>query len=685
MAAHVPQEKIDDCRELYIRFGGGSHASIVKEMRKRGWHGFTKRNLYARTRGGRTTPGWPERFGWTELFARHFAVPVPQKLDLSIAAPPPPVEVKHLPDNGPANGPARRASVSNLCSPMIAGSIGRGRNRQKQRRLQKDLRKKARLRRQVRLTASAASNKAFRLVPSNGSDPQPDAPVGDDFHQWLKSLPGIWNWDWRHQLYLYHHLKSVTDGSCRRLIISMPPRHGKSELVTVRYAAWRLLCDPSINVIIGSYNQRLADRFSRKIRRVICDDQGLTAKTRSLTAKTRSLTAEAQRRGEERAEPFSRSGAEDLPTLPTSPRLSVSAVKTNENPFPFTRARPANSVSEWETTAGGGLRSVGVGGGVTGFGANLIVIDDPVKSREQASSLRFRERVWDWFNDDLYTRLEPGGAIVLIQTRWHQDDLAGRLIAEMENGGEPWTIVSLPALAELSADTSVIDPIDPIGRRPGEPLCPERFGLEELAEIRSKMTEMSFAALYQQRPVPADGGVFKRAWFRNIVDSAPDGLKWKRGYDLAVSLKRSADYTASFRTAFDTEGTLYIDGGFRRRIDFPEQRRFIIERMRLEPDTEHGIELAIHGRAVMQELRKMPELRGRRLRGVPVRGDKQERALSWIRLAEEGRVRLTRGHWNRNFIEEACSFPFGSHDDQIDAVSIAAAMHEQAPSKLYVF
>ena len=179
--------------------------------------------------------------------------------------------------------------------------------------------------------------------------------------------------------------------------------------------------------------------------------------------------------------------------------------------------------------------------------------------------------------------------------------------------------------------------------------------------------------------------MFKRAWFKEIVDHAPKGLKWKRGYDLAISIKQTADYTASFRVAYDSEGYLYIDGGFRRRIDFPQQWRYMIERMTLERDTEHGIEEAIHGRSVMQELRKLDKIRGRQFRGVPVKGDKHERALSWIQLAEEGRIRLTRGPWNKGFIEEACAFPHGAHDDQIDAVSLAVSMHERKPSKLYMF
>ena len=246
-----------------------------------------------------------------------------------------------------------------------------------------------------------------------------------DFADWLPVVTPNWTWDWPHQLFIYEALERVTNGETKRLMIFMPPRHTKTETVTVRYSAYRLEREPTMNIILGSYNQHLANRFSRKIKRVI------------------------------------------------------------EDRIPLSKDR--NAVEEWETEAGGGLRAVGVGGGITGFGGNLIMIDDPVKSREEADSEIFRNKCWDWFNDDLYTRLEPGASMVLTMTRWHEDDLAGRLIREMEDGGEHWDIVKLPALAEEG---------DPMGRDVGEPLCPERYDLEALTRIKER-GERTFEALYQ--------------------------------------------------------------------------------------------------------------------------------------------------------------------------------------------
>ena len=484
--------------------------------------------------------------------------------------------------------------------------------------------------------------------------------VRSDFAAWLaeeQAAGGAMRWDWAYQRYVMERLRRVALGECKRLMSFMPPRHGKSEMVTVRFTAWSLLCQPRLNVIIGSYNQRLANRFSKRIRRIV-DEVGS-------------------------------SGGHGKPPATAGGTDRSGAAVSNR----------ARSVAEWETSGGGLVRAVGVGGGIAGFGAGLVVVDDPVRSRADAESERRRDAVDDWFKNDIYTRLDPGGAIILIQTRWHEDDLAGRLLKEMEDGGERWEVVRLPALAEPPlvsgglAKPSVdgegapgltdacgnpsltSDGSDPLGRSPGEPLCPERYGRGWLEAARGKLGGYAFEALYQQNPSPAEGGRFKRDWFRKVVDHAPAGLRWKRGYDLAVSTKASADYTASFRVAMDAEGNLYIADGFRARIEYPEQRRYIVERMTAEAaDTEHGIEAAMHGKAVVQELRRDTSLRRYAFREVRVAGDKLTRALAWLNLAEAGKVFLVRGAWIDAFVEEVAAFPTGRHDDQVDAVSTAVNM-----------
>jgi hypothetical protein len=439
------------------------------------------------------------------------------------------------------------------------------------------------------------------------------------------------HWDWPYQQLIYEQLKRVTTGECKRLMIFLPPRHGKSELVTVRYTAWRLEQDPTLNVILGSYNQRLANRFSRKVR--ITWEDALAMQN-----------AECGTQNDESGDPvradsrnFVVSKNNDPTNRPDHSQLNRAATNPHSafrDPHSGASRTRLNTVAEWETGLGGGVRAVGVGGGITGFGAKLVIIDDPVKSRAEAESRSYRQRVSDWFNDDLYTRLEPDAAIILIQTRWHEDDLAGRLLKDAQDGGEHWEVISLPALAEgdhitatkgsvpdsgefielgasIDEGTSTLmnphsafripQSNDPLNRQPGEALCPDRFNREDLLRIKHRLGTYSFSALYQQRPTPPEGGLFKRAWFKRIVDRPPENLSWVRGYDLAVSTKDSADYTASFRCALDKQtGDLYIAGGFRKRIEFPEQRRLIVQKIREEPNTEHGIEQALHGQAFIR-------------------------------------------------------------------------------------
>ena len=634
---HTPEE-IEDCKRIYIELNGQNRRLLVKKMKEKGWKNFNLNLLCTRRRRDGLLPGWPEQFEWDK-------------------------ELK--------NPELRREQ-----------------------------------------------NPALRRY---------------NFELWLNETFPDWTWSWKYQRYLYRRLHDVTTGKCKRLMIFLPPRHGKSELVTVRYAAWRMIEDANLNVILGSYNQRLANRFSRKIKRIV-----LTQESSEIQENFPQSGKDAKEQGKDGA---------------TKQHEGTRNRKTQKNIQK--KQNLTQSVEEWETSGGGGLRAVGVGGGITGFGANLIVIDDPIKSRAEAESETFRENVWDWFNDDLYTRLEPDAAIILIQTRWHEDDLAGRLLREMEDGGEKWEVVSFPALAEagklrnadrgsrnqecmssvgcelsdkdlttdkhrktqieenLAADErgrtrtgngvksprssfrnpqskkppANADGSDLLGRREGEALCPGRFDRKALLRIKAKLGSYGFSALYQQDPIPAGGGAFKREWFRQIIDTAPTGLRWARGYDLAVSTKTSADYTASFRCAFDRAGNLYIADGFRKRIEYPEQRRYVVERMKEEKDTRHDVEAALHGQALVQDLRREPSIRFRPLRSVRVDGDKLTRALAWANLAEEGKVVLVRGPWIADFLEEVCRFTGRNdrHDDQVDAVSLAVRLLSEKDKRLYGF
>lgn len=425
-----------------------------------------------------------------------------------------------------------------------------------------------------------------------------------EFQDWCKAVSPQFVWDWDYQKLIYANLDRITEGATDRAMFFLPPRHSKTTTVTVHYPAWRLARDPRTRIILGAYKQKLANRFSRQVRRIVASQ------------------------------------------IPLSDKLSDKK-KAQE---------------EWETLEGGGVLAVGRGSGVTGYGADIIIIDDPIKSRLEAESESFRERIMDWFNADLYTRQEPGCAIILCNTRWRPDDLAGQLLSESEQGGDCWDVLSLPALAEND---------DPLGRQAGEPLCPARFDKEKLERIRARSSPYDWNSLYQQRPTPNEGAVFKVDWFKRIVPCAPPNLRWVRYWDLAVSTKNHADYTASAAVAFDKDGTLYIRDMVRGRWEYPDARRKMIDTMRAESRTIHGIEKALHGMAAVQELRRDPRILNVPFRGVPVTKDKLTRALAWAERAAEGKVALVQGGWINEFLKEVTVFSGrgDTHDDQVDTIS----------------
>lgn len=404
-----------------------------------------------------------------------------------------------------------------------------------------------------------------------------------------------YTWDAPHLVYLRRQLEAVERGEIDRLMIFMPPRHGKSQLATVRYPVWRMMRDPALPVIVGAYNKTLAESFSRQSRRI---------------ART-YLELDAERQ----------------------------------------------AADEWQTMQGGVFRAAGVGTGVTGKGARLIVVDDPVKSREEANSLAYRERVWNWYKDDLYTRLEPGGAIVLIMTRWHEADLAGRIL-ESEDAAS-WQIVNLPAIAEEG---------DVLGRAPGAALWPDRFDLDDLERIRMVLGTASFTALYQQRPTAQEGGLFKRENFE-IVPAAPVHARRVRYWDKAGSQDKG-DYSAGVLLACDAQGVYYVEHVVRGQWSALQRERII--RQTAQTD---GVTVPIW---VEQEPgsggKESAEATIRALAGWAVyadrvTGDKYTRAQPLSAQTEARNVKLARGAWNAAYLDELTVFPNGRNDDQVDASS----------------
>jgi len=329
-------------------------------------------------------------------------------------------------------------------------------------------------------------------------------------------------------------------------------------------------------------------------------------------------------------------------------------------------ASGSRAADAWDLAAPneGGMDAMGVGGGVTGKGGHIIIVDDPVKSREEAESEVYRDKVWDWFTDDLYTRREPGAAVIVVMTRWHMDDLVGRLLRE-----EPgkWTQLRMPALAE---------PYDKIGREEGAALWPARYPLAELMNIKSVMGEYSFSALYQQHPVPAEGGLFKRRNFNVVPMPAPDSLvQVVRFWDLAMSEKTSADYTVGVKMAQGVDGRIKVLDVARRQLEWPDVTPFIAETaLKDGPGVQIGFEEKGYMSRAGQELVADPRLHMFGIWGYPKAKDKVTNALPFAARVGQQVVDVVDGYWTREYLEELCSFDKGAHDDQVDASAGAYEM-----------
>lgn len=444
---------------------------------------------------------------------------------------------------------------------------------------------------------AAASERARREVGADRAMPS--------YREWLGEVAPKLNWDWPHLQLLFPIIDDVIAKRCQRLMVFLPPQHGKSSVITERLPAYILERTPDARILVGAYNQKFANRFSRRNRAL---------------ASTRILLSDAKK-------------AQD----------------------------------EWETAAGGAYISVGVRGSATGNPADYIIIDDPIKDRASAESETFRESLWEWYKGSIYTRQQPDTPIILIQTRWHTQDLAGMLEAQAEEDGEQWTVVKLPALAE---------PGDPLGRVEGEALCPERFSTAQLLKKKKTFTEYEWASLYQQRPTPRSGGLFDVRQFE-MIDAPPPGLRLFRYWDLAVSQKEKSSRNASIEMGLAPDGRLILCDGIAFRAEWPDAKATIKQIMKdgRSRGVIHGIEAKLHGLPAVQEFWRDKELAGIPFMPMPVTGgDKYTRALAWAARQKEGKVAIVRGDWNQSFLAECENFPNGAFDDQIDSVSGGSQM-----------
>jgi len=407
--------------------------------------------------------------------------------------------------------------------------------------------------------------------------------------------------------YIAEQLERVERGEVDRMMIRVAPRHGKKELSGRSFPAYCLGRDPSRQFICASASSSLASDIGRDVRNIV------------------------------------RSEAYQL----IYPNVSLS--------------KDSKAAGRWNTAAGGCWYSVGVDGDILGRGADIAVIDDPFGSMQDAQSATMRDRVWSWFNGTLLNRLEPGGAVIIIGHRLHEDDLQGRLEERMRAGGDydRWEIVELPALAEGD---------DPLDREEGEPLWPERVSREQLERTRSNMFGRDWSALYQQRPIPEEGEFF--AVDNLAVKDVPDVGQKVRAWDLAST--KGGDWTVGVRMGRTRDNKFAIEHvlRFRGRPDEVEDR--ILETARADGRTVRVALPKDPGQAGVHQVLSLTRLlAGFDIKSSPETGDKVTRARPFAAQCNVGNVSLAGGGWVDGYRDELRSFPHGKYDDQVDASSRA--------------
>jgi predicted phage terminase large subunit-like protein len=419
---------------------------------------------------------------------------------------------------------------------------------------------------------------------------------------------------YEHLLFLNRKLVDVAAGRIKRLIVSMPPRHGKSELVSRYFPAWYLGTFPDKRIILVSYEADFAATWGRKARDLL-EEHG--------------------------------------PTL-----------------FGIRVSGKSSAANRWDIEGHeGGMVTAGVNGPITGKGADIGIIDDPVKNDQEAMSVTYQERTYEWYKSTFRTRIQRDGAIILIMTRWHENDLAGKLLAAQEEEGEKWEVVNLPATAEDN---------DPLGRELGQPLCPDLFSKDALESIKKAVGSYWWASLYQQRPSPAEGGIFKRNWwqyYRRVPDKFDEIIQ---SWDMTFKDTKTADFVVG--QVWGRKGAdKYLLDQVRDRMDFPATIQAVRTLSAKWPQAKVKlVEDKANGPAVIVTLKK--EISG--LIPVEPQGSKESRAWAVSPEVEAGNVYLpdpSVAPWVHDFVEECAAFPNGANDDQVDAMSQALMRLNKQP------
>jgi len=407
----------------------------------------------------------------------------------------------------------------------------------------------------------------------------------------------------------------VANGTCKRLIINMPPRHTKSEFASYLLPAWFLGKYPGKKVIQASHTAELAVGFGRKVRNLVDSDVY--------------------------HEIF--------------PELSLQS--------------DSKAAGRWNTSKGGDYFAIGVGGAVTGKGADVLIIDDPHSEQEAAmaaSNPEVYDKVIEWYTSGPRQRLQPGGAIVIVMTRWSQRDLTGQVLkSAAQRSGEDWEVIEFPAILPS-----------------GNPLWPQFWSLEELEALRNELPNAKWQAQYQQNPVGNESAIVKRDWWQIWEEDRPPACEYiLQTWDTAFEKNNRADYSAGttwgvFKNDEDHGNTnLILLNTYKKRVEYPDLKRDVLKEYNMyEPDGVL-IEKKASGAPLIYDLRAM---------GIPVQEftpgkgqDKVARLNAVSDIIASGKVWVPNTRWAEELVDEIAEFPSGEHDDLVDATTLALMRFRQ--------
>ncbi len=405
-----------------------------------------------------------------------------------------------------------------------------------------------------------------------------------------------------HQV-LARHLEQAEAGKIKRLLIFAPPRHGKTMLVSQFFPAWCMGRNPSWQIIAASYGQELANDMGKAVKNQIDSD-------------------------------------------------------LHRNIFAGCCIDPSSrSVRHCSTLQRGEYYSIGVGGAAVGRGANLLLIDDPVKSREEVESKLVREKLKTWYKAVAYTRLMPDNRIVIINTRWHEDDLSGYVLSEFPQ--EKWVVLDFKAIAEEN---------DPLGRKEGDPLWEEAYPLLSLEAIREIVGSYEFTSQYQQRPVAKKGGMVQYKWFGRYDKNNPpkDITKIVISWDTANKKEELHDPTCATVWGITKNGYYLLDV-INKKLEYPDLKKKVISLHNTHSPSCHLVEDKGSGISLIQDFKRTI------IPVIPISTknlDKEIRFASVTDLFEAGKVFLPENaHWLADYEHQLCSFPSSKHDDMVDSTS----------------